>query len=192
VLMTFSDRQTFRHDLMPTYKAHRKAKRKPLVYPRLRHHALEQYEGHAWPNLEADDIMGILGTSMQNTIIVTIDKDLRTIPGRHYNPDKPDEGVVEVSPEEADQWFLVQCMAGDPTDGYAGIPGVGVKTAKKLLDAGGYTWETVKAGYEKKGLTEDVALENARMARILTSDMWNIHTEEVTYWSPEMLGGVTT
>ena len=51
-------------------------------------------------------------------------------------------------------------------DGYSGCPRVGVKTAEKILDEPPY-WNKVVAAYNKAGLSEEVALENARLARIL-------------------------
>ena len=65
------------------------------------------------------------------------------------------------------RWHLIQTLAGDQTDGYGGVPGIGVKRAIALLDKDGYTWDTVVKAFKSKELDEDVALMNARLAKIL-------------------------
>ncbi len=61
-------------------------------------------------------------------------------------------------------------MAGDMTDGYSGIPTVGVKRADAILEKNGCSWDTVLNAFLEKGLTEEDALMNARLAKILTKD----------------------
>ena len=46
------------------------------------------------------------------------------------------------------------------------------------------SWATVVAAYEKAGLSEDVAVENARMARILLSEDWDAKEKRVKLWTP--------
>ena len=36
--------------------------------------------------------------------------------------------TVEITPDEGARWHLIQTMAGDNTDGYSGVPGIGIKT----------------------------------------------------------------
>ena len=69
--------------------------------------------------------------------------------------------------EEGAKWHLIQTLAGDQTDGYAGVPGIGIKRAVTLFEEKGYTWKAVVEAFAEKDLSEDVALENARLARIL-------------------------
>jgi len=69
---------------------------------------------------------------------------------------------------EGAKWHLIQTLAGDQTDGYSGVPGIGIKRAVALFEEDGYTWKTVVKAFEDKDLTEDDALMNARLARILT------------------------
>ena len=40
--------------------------------------------------------------------------------------------------------------SGDQTDGYAGVPGYGVKTSAKFLDKMGYTWNSVLNAFIQK------------------------------------------
>jgi DNA polymerase-1 len=73
---------------------------------------------------------------------------------------------------------------GDATDGYGGCPGIGPKTAEKLLDKHGAVWKTVVDAYLKAGLTEEDAIMNARMARILRAEDWDFENNEVKLWTP--------
>lgn len=173
---------TFRHDLHPGYKANR-TNRKPLIFGALRDWAVE-HGAVRWDHLEADDVMGILGTRDPDSIIVTIDKDLKSVPGNHYNPDKKELGVVTVSEEEADFFFLTQAIAGDNTDNYKGVPGMGMVRAARLLEKEGASWETVLSAYENVDLPESEALLNARMARILRDQDWNDEKNTVNLWNP--------
>ena len=80
-------------------------------------------------------------------------------------------------------------MAGDQTDGYSGIPGIGVKRAAALLDKDGCSWETVVKAYEAKGLTEEDALLNARLAKILHYEHYDKENGTILYWTPTTSSG---
>ena len=98
----------------------------------------------------ADDVMGIMA-SIPNTeaIIVSDDKDMKTIPCRLYRPNDNDRLVI--SDMEANKNFLIQALMGDMTDGYGGCPKVGIKTAEKIL--GNHpTWDAVIKQYQKEKL----------------------------------------
>ena len=88
------------------------------------------------PQLEADDAMGIYATKLTGNIIVSPDKDMKQIPGKLYNL----EDTITITPEEGAKWHLIQTLAGDQTDGYSGVPGIGVKKpllfSKKKATAG--------------------------------------------------------
>ena len=90
---------------------------------------------------------------------------------------------MEISLEQADRTHLTQALTGDITDGYSGCPGIGPKTAIKVLKEG--DWIEVVAAYEKVGLTEEDALIQARVARILRHGEYNKKTKEVKLWTPE-------
>lgn len=115
---------------------------------------------------------------------MTIDKDLKSVPGNHWNPDKKELGVVAVSEEDADFFFLTQAIAGDNTDNYKGVPGIGMVRAARLLEKESPSWETVVSAYAKADLPESEALLNARMARILRSSDWDAETNTVNLWNP--------
>ena len=75
-------------------------------------------------------------------------------------------------------------MAGDQTDGYSGCPSIGVKRATTIFENKGYSWKAVVETFEEKGLTEEDALINARLARILTSDDYDFERKRPILWSP--------
>ena len=191
---------TFRNTIYPEYKAKRAAKRKPTILPVLREYLQEHYTSFTFPQLEGDDVLGILMTSDNilsgDKIIVSIDKDMLTVPGKIYRPDCPEQGITEVSPSAADLQHMYQTLVGDVTDGYPGCPGVGPVAARKLLadafacpDSCTYSemWPIVVRAYESKGLREEDAILNARMARILRAGEYDMTTHEVKLWHPRLL-----
>ena len=89
-----------------------------------------------------------------------------------------------ISPEEGAKWHLIQSISGDSTDGYSGVPGIGVKRAETLFNKEGYSWKTVVNAYKAKDLTEADALINARLARILTFDDYDFDKQQPKLWSP--------
>ena len=131
--------------------------------------------------LEADDAMGIYATQHPGNIIVSPDKDMKQIPGKLYNL----EDTITITPEEGAKWHLIQTLAGDQTDGYSGVPGIGVKRAETLFNKEGYNWATVVKAFTDKGLTEEDALLNARLARILTIEDYDTEQQEPKLWTPE-------
>ena len=132
------------------------------------------------PELEADDSMGVYATQHPGNIIVSPDKDMKQIPGQLYNF----EETFTVTPEEGARWHLIQSAAGDQTDGYGGIPGIGVKRAQALFKEHGYSWKTVVNAFAEKDLSEEIALVNARLARILTVDDYDFKKRKPILWSP--------
>ncbi len=182
VLFCFSDKEYFRREVMPTYKANRQGKRKPVCYAALLQWVKQNYTWVVMPHLEADDVIGILATQNKgNSLIISGDKDMKCIPSLQY--DFLRDVLSDISEEEADYNFLLQTLTGDATDGYSGCPSIGVVTAKKLLDAD-CSWDTVVKAYTKKGLTEADALSNARCARILRASDYDSVKERVILWTP--------
>ncbi len=176
VVLFFSDSKNFRKKIYPEYKGHRNRK-KPCGYRRVISELSRYYEVIRLPELEADDAMGIYATSNPGNIICSPDKDMKQIPGKLYNM----ETTVTITPEEGEQWHYIQTLAGDQTDGYSGVPGIGVKRATALFEEEGYTWKTIVKAFEDKGLTEDDALMNARLAKILTNKEYD---GRVINWTP--------
>lgn len=183
IVMCFSDNDNFRKKALPTYKLNRVGVRKPLCYAGVKKWVEENFTCYQRPGLEADDCIGILATIKgSNSIIVSGDKDFKTIPGRFY--DFLRDEFYDITQKEADYWHLFQTLIGDTADNYKGCPGCGAVSAKKLLDSKGATWETVVKAFEKKGLTESDALVQARVARILRASDYDFETKKPILWSP--------
>ena len=179
-VIAFTDKHNFRKDVASYYKANRKETRKPMLLGYAKEYMSSQYNTIMYRNLEADDVLGILGTKNRDTIIWSEDKDLLTIPAKHWINGE----VVEITEAEANYQFLYQTLIGDSTDNYKGCPTIGPKTANKILSSG-CTWEAVVEAFKSKGLSEEVALENARLARILRDGEYNTETGEVYLWQPQ-------
>lgn len=176
----------WRKALYSPYKGNRKAE-KPELWAPLRDHLEGNYRTYIRPSLEGDDILGILATHPYLVtgakVVVSIDKDMRTIPGVHFNPDR--DHHFEVTLEQADYEHLFQTLTGDRVDGYPGCPGIGPARAKKLLAVtAGEQWEAIVEAYESKGLTEQDALTQARVARILRSCDYDFKRKEIKLWTP--------
>jgi hypothetical protein len=201
----------WRHSVYPDYKGNRAAwaqkqkqqtwesfaapvlppkpgPQRPILHRPIREWIVAELEGEVAPTLEGDDLCGLASTIGPKIdppgwerIIVSSDKDLKTIPGLLYNPDSP-EDIVTVTEEEADYYHLLQTLMGDRTDNYPGCPGLGDIKARKLLDKKGATWQTVVDAYCSAGLTEEDALVQARVARVLRDGEYE--NGEVKLWTP--------
>jgi DNA polymerase-1 len=203
VALTCHETKNFRLDIYPPYKQQRQEKRKPLVWKNMREHLLNNHAAKIKPNLEADDILGIMATMKGNAerIIVSIDKDFKTIPCKFFNMASGE--LSEVSEEEANFNFLTQTLTGDSTDNYPGCAGIGPKRAKALLDSAIHDafsdtdpaeysvgnalpvmWRAVIKTFEKAGFGPEFALTQARCARILRASDYDFTNKQPILWSP--------
>jgi hypothetical protein len=133
----------WRSGLLPDYKANRRYMDRPQLLPHLRGYMRDKWGASSVPGLEADDLLGMHATTPREgdgaRIIVTIDKDLRCIPGLlhiwgQYQADG--SPVVEtVTPDAAEKWHMAQTLAGDRVDNYGGCPGLGITRALRLMEA---------------------------------------------------------
>jgi DNA polymerase I len=187
VVLCLSDRANFRRKLNPDYKANRAKSRLPIILRQVKQWIIDELGGVLWANLEADDVISILATDKamdEETIVVSIDKDFKSVPGIFYDYNRGE--YHHPTEEEADNYHLIQTIAGDHTDGYSGVPGVGVVKAQRMLEGCGYTWDTVVGAYEDKGMTEQDALMNAWMARLLRADNYCFRTNTIKrLWTPK-------
>ena len=179
MILFFSDSVNFRKKIMPAYKGHRNRK-KPCGYKRVIEALKKEYKVIIKPTLEADDTMGIYATKYPGNMIVSPDKDMRQIPGQLYNFDE----TFTIKPAEGAKWHLIQSMAGDQTDGYGGVPGIGIKRAEALFKDKGYTWKAVVEAFAERDLSEEEALINARLAKILTADDYDFTKRKPILWNP--------
>jgi 5'-3' exonuclease len=183
VILYFSSSENFRKKIYPDYKGHRN-RRKPLGYKRLVNWCKDNFKTVVRDGLEADDALGIDATNHElddQPIIVSPDKDMRQIPGVLWDM-KGD--VEEITKEEGDRWHLIQALAGDPTDGYPGCPGIGVKRAADLIDKHDFPWEAVCQAFRERGLSDDDALLNARLAKILQATDYDFIESAPILWTP--------
>ena len=181
-----SDRKNWRRDILPTYKANREGTRKPLMLPVICEWMQTRYLARSMPELEADDMLGIKATRDKDCIIVSEDKDLKTIPAKVFNPTKDTE-PHDISEHEADYNFMFQTLTGDKTDNYSGCPSVGPKTAEKILSGASTIkdmWAAVTKAYAKQNLSPEVALQHAQVARICRASDFNFKTKKVIPWTP--------
>tara|TARA_R100000231_G_scaffold138465_1_gene116896 strand:+ start:1112 stop:1888 length:777 start_codon:yes stop_codon:yes gene_type:complete len=192
VVIALSSKTNFRKELSPLYKFNRKNQRKPLTYSPLKDWFRNNFKTYEFPYLEGDDTLGILATSDKfvqgEKIILTKDKDLRTIPGTVWFMQGHDYEII--SEEDADYFHMMQTLTGDTTDGYPGCPSVGKVTAEKILKdhKGNFEamWEAVVKRYEMMKLDKKFALLQARLARIIRANEYNFERERPLLWQPKL------
>lgn len=185
-----SKEPTFREAMYADYKANRAEPPDDLIpqFPYFRKVVeamrLPQFE---LPGFEADDIIGTIATRMaaagHEVVIITGDKDFMQLVGDRIRiidtmKEKP-IGIAEVRARfgvDPAQVVDVLGLAGDSTDNVPGIPGIGEKTAIKLVQQFG-SLEAVLAHPEQVGgkLAEKIRAHaaDARLAKKLVT----IHTE---------------
>jgi len=132
--IVFSERKNYRKTLNRCYKSNRQGD-KPILFNLVREFMKNNYVCISENYIEADDLLGIICTrEYENEIpvLVSYDKDMRTLPVTIYNP-QTDE-FEKMTPEAAETVFWTQCVTGDTTDGYYGIPGVGPKGAVAIVE----------------------------------------------------------
>ena len=174
------DIDNFRKTIDPTYKMSRGNQKRPVHLYDLKDHMRDNHPFAWMATYEADDVMGIMSTEKHTgeRVIVSMDKDMRTIPGLLCQPKvdpKQDGGlrlkIEEITEQEAYRFHFWQTIVGDTTDGYPGCPGVGPASpyAEGIweTDCEEDAWDEVLMAYASKGLTEQDALVQARMAFIL-------------------------
>lgn len=138
---------TFRKEIYPEYKANRSAMPEDLV-PQIPYikRVVEAFNlpGIEKPGYEADDIIATLAGKFaakgMDVTVVTGDKDMMQIVNDRVclldtMKDKV-FGPAEVAERfgGADKVIEVQALAGDSSDNVPGVPGIGEKTAKALID----------------------------------------------------------
>lgn len=168
------------------YKANRKDSKRPYWYKEMRNYLIERWDAEVTSGYEADDALSMIQWNKDHenpsTILCTIDKDLKMVPGLHYNYGKKKEFYVGWN--DAMLAFWRQCLTGDTTDNIPGLWMVGEGKAEKILPE--YTNATeayarVLAAYEQNFdkypdkhfphlSGKDSLLENARLLWMLTHD----------------------
>ena len=207
-----TSRRYWRHDVLPTYKGKRSGQERPIGMDHL-----DAWFDHAVlcvDNMEADDVCSVM-MSQEGAHCYSPDKDLKTVAGTlrgyqmHYanrscafDVEEPTEEASPVwtlgptttrTEEEAFWFFCWQCLAGDSCDGLPGCPGVGEKTANKLLDplkeaTKTAMWTAVAKAYEdaanKGKLPASPLMQQAqclRMKRAFDEPLWTPTMEGICY-----------
>ncbi len=169
---------SFRNDLYPAYKANRDPApdelKRQFSYCRLIAKEMG-FPCFADSTCEADDIVGTLATKWRQrnsgVTLVTRDKDLLQLltPGDTYWDYANDRRVEHHQVKEefgvrAEQVADYLALTGDAVDNIKGVPGVGPKTASKLLEA----YDTLDDVYAN---LEDLHLINVRGAKTLSGKL---------------------
>lgn len=208
IAFSCSRADNYRRDFWPVYKLHRDGKPAPEFLKDGIQFLRDNYDCVDRPRLEADDLIG-LAVSNGSAMGVAIDKDMRTIPGWHWNPRKEDAPVY-VSEEEAFRFFCEQLVTGDTTDGIYGMIGKGkahfdkkiaavypperwieiiIRDYNDTLNAPGKRYvEKVENIRHELGFTDsyEYFLAQARCLRLLMFDDYDKETGEITPWLPNL------
>lgn len=175
----FGTGRNFRYDIAQTqpYKNDRPVK--PLLYEVVKDYMLWKYkdkmlivEGVETDEIVTQELWKAWIKSKRNfdkldVVGVWCDKDLAQFAQLHYNFDKPEDGLIQITPLEAIKNLACQCLQGDTIDSVPGLPalpddmykqyslrktkGIGETTARGVLaDAGSpkEVFERVIAAYK--------------------------------------------
>lgn len=136
-LMAVKHKHNYRNDIYSEYKMnrHKDPSKQNHFVPSIRTLAVIEELAIEAIGREADDLLCIWAhqamAANEDYTIVSIDKDLKCIPGKHYNPKL--DMHFSVTPKEALRFFYAQLLSGDPTDNIPGLPGIGPAKAEKAL-----------------------------------------------------------
>lgn len=122
--------RNWRLDVQSDYKGRRG--RKPTSWAEIRDHITRAHSAIiSTDGLEADDVLSIEATKNENSVIVSFDKDMFTIPGLfvHLVTKRLYRGNIG----QALCFLMFQALTGDRVDGYFGVTGIGPAKAKRLL-----------------------------------------------------------
>lgn len=188
--VAFDIGKTFRHDVFPPYKAQREATPEdikaavPYIQAILRAMNIPIL---AVEGFEADDVIGTLalkaGDEGIETYMLTPDKDygqlirknvymFRPRHGGGYDKIGEKEIMEKYGISSATQVIDLLALMGDSSDNYPGCPGVGEKTAAKIINEFGSTEELLAHTDQLKGkMREKVegAVEDIKMAKYLAT-----------------------
>ena len=188
--VAFDYGKTFRHDAFPEYKAQREETPEdiklsvPLIKQILEamHIPILQVDG-----FEADDIIGTVATRFGSngieTFMLTPDKDYGQLIGPNVFMYRPRHGggyEIIGEKEVGDKYGIptpaqvidLLALMGDTADNFPGCPGVGEKTAAKLINQFGSIDNMLQHTDEIKGkLREKVenAVEDIKMSKFLAT-----------------------
>ena len=205
-------KHTFRADLYPAYKANRKPmpeelrRQDPVIRDLLERMGLQIVECEGF---EADDILGTISCQCEErgveALIVTGDRDSFQLAGENTAILYTKRGIAEtqrVTPAWIRQTYGVapaqlidvKGLMGDTSDNIPGVPGVGEKTALRLVcQYGSLEGALHGAQTGEKGKLRERLLENgdlARLSRTLATIRRDVPVEwAIDRWRLNGLGG---
>ncbi|MCM1452605.1 MAG: DNA polymerase I [Clostridium sp.] len=176
--------KTFRHEAYPEYKAQREKQPEDITLsiPYIKR-ILEAYRIPCVevPNVEADDVIGTLAKKAEGegyeTYMMTLDKDyaqLVTERTKMYRPSLKGKGFEVRGPKEVCALYGINsplqvidllALEGDASDNVPGCPGVGEKTASKLIQEWGSVENLIDHAAELKGAIQKKITENAEQIK---------------------------
>jgi DNA polymerase I len=198
---------TFRHKTFTEYKGGRQqtppelSEQFPLLRELLQAYQIRFYE---LENYEADDIIGTLSAKAEKegfeVKVISGDRDLTQLASDHVTVDITKKGITDVesyTPETVqekygltpEQIIDLKGLMGDKSDNIPGVPGIGEKTAVKLLKQFG-TVENILASIEqingnklKENLEKyrDLALMSKQLATIFRDAPVELSLEDIEY-----------
>lgn len=192
VLVSFDSGKTFRHETYPDYKGHRPERPADLgqqwpILPQL-------VEGFGYPcvihpGFEADDVLGSVAAQFASdeveVYLVTSDKDFAQLVNPNVklldemkNKLLDEAAVTEKFGVRPDQIIDMLALMGDSSDNIPGIPGIGQKTAAKLLGEHDTLDAILQAAADKK--IKGKRGENLREKKgdaLLSKDLATIRTD---------------
>jgi len=196
VLVAFdAGKTTFRHQDYQEYKGTRQktpgelAEQIPLIKELLDAYQIRYCEAE---NYEADDIIGTLAHSKEaadfETLIVSGDKDLLQLVNERTYVLLPKKGVTEAvryDMEAVDERYGLKPkqiidlkgLMGDSSDNIPGIPGVGEKTALKLLHQFGTVEEVIARADEVPGKKLQEKVRQYQEQALLSKKLATIYTD---------------
>ena len=171
---------TFRHEMFKEYKAHRDATPEDIIkaVPYIKR-LIEAYKIPVidFPGFEADDVIGTLARKASElgftTYMMTPDKDFAQLVSDNVFMFKPsrsgNESILwgvediqkEFSVQRPEQVIDILALMGDTADNIPGAPGVGPKTAMKLISEFGSIEELFRNTGKLKGKLREI-IENNR------------------------------
>ena len=202
VLVAFDTKEpTKRHIAYEGYKAGRTKMPEELIeqIPLIHQYIdLQGVKAYSKAGYEADDIIGTLAKQASdngiNVDIYSSDRDLLQLVDKNITVHLLKKGMTEVhdyTPEKLievyglthEQMIDLKALMGDPSDNIPGIPGVGEKTAIKLLQTYGTLDNVLKHKEDIKGKLGENIKNNEHLA-IMSKDLVTIDTQglfDVTY-----------
>ncbi|WP_203333199.1 DNA polymerase I [Planococcus beigongshangi] len=201
---------TFRHETFSEYKGGRQKTPPELSeqFPYLRKlidaYRIKQYE---LPNYEADDIIGTLSLEAEQqgdeVIVISGDKDMTQLASPSTTVYITRKGITDIEKYTVDhikekygltplQIIDMKGLMGDASDNIPGVPGVGEKTALKLLAAHGSVEGVYEAIDQQKGkmkeklvANEDLAYISKKLATIERQAPIEVKIDDLGYEGPD-------